>query len=24
MTWPAHPEICWDKPTEDNCYEFHD
>ena len=24
MTWPAHPDICWDKPTEDNCYEFHD
>ena len=24
MTWPAHPKICWDKPTEDNCVDFHD
>lgn len=24
MTWPAHPKICWDEPSEDNCYEFHD
>ncbi|KKM74647.1 hypothetical protein LCGC14_1398230 [marine sediment metagenome] len=24
MTWPAHPEICWGKPSEDNCADFHD